>query len=573
MKDTKSLILLCFLSMLCLLLLIGSGTFAAAQQVSRVIAVSIGEVNGSAEILLKRDAQKGKENAQILSQAWKPAVPQLSLNPGDQLRTNSGASLKLNLNDGTILTLAENTLLAVENLQSARENQPRTAEFRLENGTVSTAQTAKTLGQTVQIIRTTNGSIDTRLGEVEITKIPHEYEKVAAVLPEGTVWPFVVQNSGPKDRTFVRLARGTAQVQASGQGDIVTNSLVLSNSCIAEDGVQFTLSAPKTQVKIAKLPDINGFELSAAEPFQLLVATEGEANKVKLFNRKGTAEVDIEGISIAEQDENSTLNLLLDSLLTIGVKASEMTVSLACTQDKSEGLDFKVLGADGGVYMVRDSLGGGRDQSLSRGSVGVVPTKTPIVRTPTPTIPTGEEIPSPTRTPGRRTPTPTPTATPTVPSGPQPTPAPTKIPVTHTFPRNPRIIRGDGDDSELNAPEIEVDGTCGIGGTKMIITMGFHNYLPQIMPGRLSSYITDSTWRPVAPAFHRVIEGQDVKVLDYTYTNDTQLETGYIRYSFCYNNPPNLYFYVYIYDREGNRSNRLSCSTDVSAASPELTCF
>lgn len=571
MKENKSLIPLCVLSILCLLLAVGNGTFVSAQQVSRVVAVSIGEVNGKAEILLKRDAQKGKDNAQILSQAWKQAAPQLSINPGDQLRTNSGASLKLNLNDGTILTLAENSLLTLENLQSARDNQPRTAEFRLENGTVSTVQTSKTLGQTVQIIRTTNGSVDTRLGEVEVTKIPNEYAKVAAALPDKVVWPFVVQNSGNKDQTFVRLARGTAQVQASGQGAIITNSMVLSNSCIAEDGVQFTLRAPKTQVKIAKLPDINGFELSSVEPFQLLVATEGEANKVRLFNRKGLANVDIEGISIAEQDENSTLNLLLDSLLTIGVKGSEMTVSLACTQDKSEGLDFKVLSADSGVNMFRTSLGGGRDQSPSRGAVSALPTRTPIVRTPTPIIPPGGEIPSPTKTPGKATPTPT--ATPTVPVGPQPTPAPTRIPVTHTFPRNPRIIRWDGDDSALNGPELEVDGACGTGGTKMIVTMGFHNYLPQIMPGRLTSYITDSTWRPVAPAFHRVIEGPNVKVLDYTYTNDTQLETGYIRYSFCYNNPPNMYFYVYIYDREGNRSNRLSCYADLTQPSPALSCF
>ncbi len=574
MKDNKSLIRSLFLSMLCLLLVVGSGTFAVAQQVSRIVAVSIGEVNGSAEILLKRDAGKGKGEAQLLSQAWKPVAPQISINPGDQLRTNADSSLKLNLNDGTVLTLAENSMLQVESLQSARENQPRTAEFRLENGTVSTVQTAKTLGQTVQIIRTNNGSVDTRLGEVEITKISDEYAKVAAALPEGSPWPFVAQRSKNKDVTIVRLIRGTAQVQATGQGDMVTDSMLMPDSCIAEDGVKFTLRAPKTQVKIAKLPDINGFELSSAEPFQMLVATEGSANSVKLFNRKGVANVDIEGISVAEQDENSTLKLLLNSILTVGVKASEMTVSLACSQDESEGLDFKVLGADGGVNMVRDSLGGGRDQNPSRGAVSAVPTKTPLVRTPTPTPTVVWEE----ETPGGK---PTPTPTPTTPDTSQPGGSTTSIecgsPITHTFPRNPMIVLNPAGITGLQAPLMQVGttGACGTGGTPVTIQFAFANYLPQIMPGRLSLFITDPSWSPIAPGFYSVIQPVGVvQVLDYTYTNNTQLETGHISYQFCFNpNPsqPGLYFYVYIYDRCGNQSNRMRCSADI-ATPASLTC-
>ena len=575
----------------------------AQQQVSRVLALSVGEVNGTAEILSKRAAEKSEGSAQILTQSWKALSRQVNINVGDQLRTGGNSSLKLNLNDGTVLTLAGETLLVVEKLQSAKEGQTRVAEFRLEKGTVSTLQTAKILGQTAQVIRTNNGVIDTQLGEVEITKPQSGYSTVMAADSDQSIWPFGKQRAGDADQTVVNVLRGTAQVQSAGQGSMITTSTVLPDTCLGEDGVQFTLNAPKAQVKIAKLPDINGFELSSVQPFQLLIGTEGQANRVKLFNRKGVGEIDIEGIGIAEQDDNSTLNLALSSLLTVGMKSSEMTVSLACSSTESKGLDFQVLGMDGQVSMLRDTLGGRRETISSRGAmVAATATPRPPIETPTPipVYPEGERTPrprptvtpvpggptpggptptpgGPTPTPGGPTPTPipgepTPTSTPEIPVtptktvGPRPTPVPTKIPVTHTFPRNPRILVSA--EGGLNAPDIKLGGTCGIGGKSVIVTFGFFNYLPNLMPGKLSSYITDSSWHPYAPGLHTIIEGANVQVLNYTYTNDTQLETGYIRYWFCYNNPPALYFYVTIFDREGNASNRMRCSSPNINASP-----
>ena len=558
----------------------------AQQQVSRVLALSVGEVNGTAEILSKRAAERSEGSAQILTQSWKALSRQVNINVGDQLRTGGNSSLKLHLNDGTVLTLAGETLLVVEKLQSAKEGQTRVAEFRLEKGTVSTLQTAKILGQTAQVIRTNNGVIDTQLGEVEITKPQSGYSTVMAADSDQSIWPFGKQRAGDADQTVVNVLRGTAQDQSAGQGSMITTSTVLPDTCLGEDGVQFTLNAPKAQVKIAKLPDINGFELSSVQPFQLLIGTEGQANRVKLFNRKGVGEVDIEGIGIAEQDDNSTLNLALNSLLTVGMKSSEMTVSLACSSTESKGLDFQVLGMDGQVSMLRDTLGGRRETISSRGAM-VAATATPrppIVETPTPTpvYPEGERTPRPRPTatqvvpvPGRATPTPTPggptptpggttptpitgeptptstpeiPVTPTNPVGPRPTPKPTKIPVTHTFPRNPRILVSA--EGGLNAPDIKLGGTCGSGGKTVTVTFGFKNYLPNLMPGKLSSYITDSSWKPYSPGLHTIIEGTNVQVLNYTYTIDTQLETGYIKYWFCYNNPPGLYFYLNIDDRE-----------------------
>ena len=541
-------------------LLLGGGAASVwAQQASRVVAVSVGDVNGRVEVLSKDEVPKGAD-AQILSAAWKRITPKASLNAGDQVRTDVDASLQLHLNDGTLLTLGSDTLLRVEELKSARGTTPRTAIFALDQGTISTRQTSKILGQTVQIIRTENGEVNTRLGEVEVHKPQQRYPKLAA-LP--TQWPLFVQNSGDQNRTTTTLIKGTAEIESTGIGQMVTNSAVLPDTCLANDGVLFTLKAPKEKVKIAKLPDTNGFELTSVTPFQLLVGTEGQANKIKIVNRAELAEVDIEGISIAEMRDLSTLNLGINPLLTVGVTSTNMTVALNCTDQESRGLEFEVLGSDGGVTMLRNTLGAGISRSPSRGAV-VTPRPTfPPFRTPTPT-PTEE--PDKTPTPGR---TPVPTATPTQPTGPRPTPAPTRIPVTHNESRNPVLSTG-----SITDPVVASASTCGGPNTYDVsITFHFSNFLPQIMPGRLHSFV--NTGR--APSYFSIISYPDVTLANYTYSDATQREEGDITYHFCFNPsvaPPNSLLDVrfYVFDREGNQSNTVTCTSSGPLPAGPFTC-
>ena len=552
---TRTVPLLIIIVIVSFLLLGSNAPLVWAQQASRVVAVSVGDVNGHVEILSKSKIPQGAD-AQILSSAWERVSPKASLNAGDQVRTDVDASLQLHLNDGTLLTLGSDTLLTVEDLQSARGNTPRTAVFALEQGTISTRQTSKILGQTVQIIRTNNGSVDTRLGEVEVYKPQQRYARLAS-LP--TQWPLFTQSSGDQDQTLVNLAMGTAQIESTGVGQIVTSSELVPKTCLGEDGVQFTLKAPKEQVKIAKIPDTNGFELTSVAPFQLLVGTQGQANKIKVVNRAEIAEVDIEGISIAEMRDLSTLNLGINPLLTVGVTSTNLAVALNCTGEESKGLDFEVLGSDGGVTMLRSTLGGGISRTPSRGAV-VTPTPTvPSFETPTPTpteTPDKDTTPTPTPTP---TPgeTPVPTATPTQPVGPRPTPAPTKIPVTHSFPRNPKI--------NAASVAVTVGGPCRGATTHQIsVTSTVDNHLPQIYPGRLTNWITSGIGPGQAASYY--VTPQEVTTLTYYYAAGNQLETVSFTHDFCYNASSygnDLSFYYFVYDREGNRSNRMSCSGSV----------
>ncbi len=583
MKHTISSVRPIVIGLVLFCLFWGNASLVSAQQVSRIVAVSVGDVNGTVEVLSREDIEKQKGKPQILSTLWKAAAPQTSINQGDQLRTGIDASLQLHLNDGTILNLAGDSLLMVDELRSGRGTTPRTIVFSLEKGTISTQQTTKTLGQTVQVIRTNNGSVDTQMGEVEIYKPQHRDARLASTAAQ---WPLLAQRAGEKDQTLVNVLRGTAQVESTGQGQIITNSTLLPNTCVGNDGVQFTLHAPKSRVKIAKLPDINGFELAsvspAREPFQLLVGTEGQANKIKIMNHTGIAEVAIEDIKIAEQDPNSTLQLLVDQVLTVGVKSSEMAVALECTQRESKGLGFEVLSTNGGVTMSRRSLGPAPGFSASHGAIPAVATRTPgpwptarptttPTKTPKPeaTVPakptktpkpgtTDTPTPKPTFTPSRPTVTPTatpgkPTATPTLPP-----PPPTKIPVTHTQSRYPVIW-----DAFVDAA---ADGAC---GSDYTVTLNFHftNYLPNITPGQFSGYVTDSQWIPYSPIYRPL----DLHMMTNYQYDDAQLEKGDLSYTFCYNTRPDigdvLYVYFFIYDSEGNRSNKKKCAIRVPASS------
>jgi len=350
------------------------------------------------------------------------------------------------------------------------------------------------------------------------------------------------------------------------QGQLVTSSTFMPTTCIGEDGVMFTLKTPNS-VKIAKLPDINGYELvsPSGEPFQLLVGTEGQANRMKIINRSGLGKVDVEGVEVAEIERGS-LDMLIEQLLTVGVTSPEMTVILQCTQQESEGLGFQVLGTDGGVVVSRTSLYGGITRSPSKGGI-VRFTPTPTRRPLPPTsVPPEEVEPEPEPKPEPE-PEPEPEATSTpvtkparqpVESTPGPGPTkppagPTKIPVTHKQSRNPVIL------------DAYVDGSIGGGcGSDYAVTLrvNFSNYLPNIMPGRFSAYITDDNWHPKYSPIYRELTSVD----NYQY-DDAQQEKGTITYDFCYNTVPGLgdwlYVYFYIFDVEGNQSNRKECAVEL----------
>ena len=549
-------------------LLLGGGTApVSAQQASRVVAISVGDVNGHVEILSRGTVKKG-EDAKILSTAWKRATPKASLTVGDQIRTDVDASLQLHLNDGTLFTLGSDSLLTVEELKSARGETPRTAVFALEQGTVSTRQTSKILGQTVQIIRTTNGSVDTRLGEVEVYKPQQRYTKLAA-LP--TQWPLFTQHSGDQDQTIVALAKGTAQIESTGTGQIVTTSELLPETCLGVDGVQFTLKAPKEKVKIAKLPDTNGFELISAAPFQLLVGTLGQANKIKIQNRADIAEVDIEGIDVAEMRQLSTLNLALNPLLTVGVQSTDMTVMLNCTGDPSKGIDFTVLGSDGNVTMLRNSLGGDISRNPSRGAIVPLRPTQPPLRTPTPrptkTPEDGKKPkPTPTPKPGQ---TPAPTATPT-PGGGKPNPTPIQPPVTLNQPRTPKILDPVAVNYALTYCS-DANNTSG-NGYDIDVNFDFENYVPSIMPGEVNIRVTDGNTTPYFSRIHSVTQGS---VANYA-LDSTLLETGDITFSFCYTKRSALgdwlYFNFRVTDSGGNTSLVKYCEAELSGNNGTVYC-
>jgi hypothetical protein len=447
--------------------LCGGSSVVIAQQteaprVSRAATIAVMEIDGTAQILSRADVGRQVE---ILGDLWKPALPRTMLNSGDQLRTGVDSSMKLQLNDGTIVAMSSDSLLVVEELKSARGQTPQTTQLKLEKGKISTQQMTKILGQTNQIIRTDNGSVNTRLGEVEVWKPEQEPRNYVLLAALSSQIPQVAQGSTRGDNTFVTLNRGTTVIESSGKGRMITNSLLLPETCSGQDGIKLVQEKPKFQVTVSKLEDQNGYLVVSNDPnedFHLLVGTEGDANKIYVATQKSDAEIDFDGVSMAIQDIESYSMYILHPLLTVGVRSSDVKVNLVCDATESRGInDFSILGISGNVTDFGASFGGrgtGRPNP-SRGRTGVPPTP----RTPTPT-PTPEEGEFPTPTP---TPTPTPKRTPTWPGG-----GPTSVPLTYVFSPIPVIYLTAGDGVTVSGLGA---GPCALNQNLITISFGYND--------------------------------------------------------------------------------------------------
>lgn len=401
------------------------------SQLSRVMTVSVKDIQGTAQILSTAEMEKQRDRARVLGipapEAWKPLSTGTILEQGDRLRTGPDSTMELQLNDGTVVTLDRDTVLELEELKSVRAKSLKMTQFFLERGKIQTVQPTQILGQTEQIIRTNNGTINTRLGEVEVEKRPMEPPRLAAA--PSFQWPLLAQNGRRDDYTTVTLNRGTADIQASGEGQMITLSFVLPESCLDVDGVRFTLKNAGSQVTLSKLEDESAFQVLANEMFQLLAGTEGIANTVTIINRSKDGVVDVEGTEVAELGPDSRLVVAMHELLTLGYQGLQAQIIFECDPNVSQDIgDLGILG-EGDVTILRENLGIGLDASRpdpSRGS-GVVtfPSPTPEIptATPTPTEPPEEEEEEEEEEEPPSTPTPTPTTTLT------PTPETTESPV------------------------------------------------------------------------------------------------------------------------------------------------
>ena len=465
------------------LLLLSNVAFVNAQQGEgqaggKVASVAIAKVTGTAEIRSKVESEKQKGKTRVLgvpaSSLWKPAAPQMSLNVGDQLRTDANGGLELQLDDGTLVTLEGNTLLVLEELKSLRTEAVKTTAFKLEHGKIRTKQATQILGQTNQIIRTENGSITTRIGEIEVERPSADFVKVAALEP--FAWSLLAKQ-GDQNWTKANLLAGSMDVVASGNGRMMLASLIRAATCMAEEGIFTTLQDAQETMNLVKLPDVGGFQFATNGQHVMLAGTEGNANRITIRTRSKDAVIDLEGTDVAEMGPSSKMVLNINPLLTVGVTAADGQVEFACNPDETRGINaFDIQGIEGDVTILRERMGG-LDTGApgpSRGNIGVtpIPTRTPsIFPTPGVTVtPAGTPTATPTgRPPQTPTPTPTPTGSPTV------TPTPTGSPtVTPTPTGSPTVTPTPG----TITPPVPGRPSCGTFAPSQVVSVYpvIHNF-------------------------------------------------------------------------------------------------
>ncbi len=511
-----------------------------------VATIIVTEVDGTAELLSKAEVER-QRGVQIQSELWKPALPRTTLGSGDQLRTRPGASMKLQLNDGTVVRLSGDSTVVIEDLRSARGQAPQTTQFLLEKGKISTQQTARILGQTDQIIRTENGTVNTRLAEVEVWKPAPETQEYALLAAHSSKFPLVAKKLDKSKNTYVTLNRGTVVIESAGKEQMITNSILLPETCPGQDGVELTLDQPKFQVAMAMLEEDNGYRVisNSGEDFYLDIGTEGMANQIRITTKNSPAEVAVEGLHVGEWDPHSTGSILMHPLLTVGVKSKDVLVNIICDETESKGLNeiaFREI--SGNVYADRTVLGG-RDTGRpvpSRGRIGVTPTPAPP-GTPTerPEDDDEEEL----------------TPTPEEEEVPPPSP-PVPIAISAPIPPSEPIIADVGPTTRVLG-----GGSCQPLFTRVEVTFEFWNNIPsifggEVVRGQILPYIAAPFRVPVTSSGPSA--GVSVSPYNYMWPQ----ETGNVTYWVCIagDNGDPLQFTIELEDNAGNVSNTLTYDTN-----------
>jgi hypothetical protein len=486
-------------------------------------------------------------------------MPKTNVQAGDQLRTGPDSSMRLHLTDGTVVTMSGDSQVVVEELKSARGTTPKTVQLKLEKGKIRTQQTTRILGQTNQVIRTDNGSINCGMGEVEVWREIRERKRYVLLASLATRLPLLAQGPNPDDSlTYVEILSGSADILPSGVGSMIALSFVLPEMCQAEDGVRFQINTKGAQTQITKLEgDRLRVQSQNNIPVHVMAATEGNSNQLRISAQQDT-EVDIEGVPIAQQRSGSILDLSIHELLTVGLQTSDVILIFNCSEEKPEGLNFDILASDGDIVLLRESLTTSLGEGVRRGPDGtiipshgavppVIQSATPTFRTPLPTA-TPTETPTATPTPGPGTPTVTPTAT----QGPPP-PPPVPGPVTDVFPASPVI-------TALGALTVN-SGGCGGGQDLITLSIHYNDMTPSVVGGQLRRQHPTAP-APVVASFTLGITSPPYLTqtnYHYTYTGG---ESADITYWFCFDPAgplnPHRDFDLWIVDEDGNASNVLN---------------
>lgn len=252
---------------------------------------------GSAEAVLTPQSISGTVEVLLAGQqAWTPLTASMKLKAGDQIRTGADGSVDLWFEDGSVLNVAQETQLGMNELDISTARKTRVARFKLWWG-----------GVTAKI---TKLAFDTSAFEVETNTV------VAGI----KFSEMTVKALKDTSHTEVTASQGAIKVLKIGEG--IANVLGLVDD---QDGVAFPLDTVGTEVLINVQKILRKITVESNAPIRFLRALIGPKDNMLKVDNANPASVEVnyagEITTILEQDSAATFGVPGSAELTVSAES------------------------------------------------------------------------------------------------------------------------------------------------------------------------------------------------------------------------------------------------------------
>ena len=417
--------------------LLGAVLGAAAQAEAILTPQSI---SGSVEVLVQ-----GEQN-------WKPLMPGMDLNEGDQVQTGPGGAVELWFEDGSVFKIGEDTKLALSELDISPDQKTRVSRVKLLWGAITAKITKLGVTKSVCEIETdtvvagikfsqmtvikSKGGLepDKVLAQQGLTEIFQKAEgivNISALFDEEEGLQFILNSVGATVSAAVQpllrkitllsnvplMIQGYTSLRIENLGDTPINANIGGNMTTLQQNAIARIVTPADQ-----LLQIEAIRAAfTAQPQK-----SPESNVVLVFNLQG--KVSFNNKEVKEGGFVSA-QIVAGDQSRGGIEEKKEILQQRTLQTETQRPPF-----EGSDPTTGSDSGGGEEQEAT-------PTPTPIVE-PTEIIEEPTPIPTPTPTPipePTNTPMPIPTGTPRPDYNPgppptQPTPTPTPESASPTLP-------------------------------------------------------------------------------------------------------------------------------------------
>jgi hypothetical protein len=148
------------------------GSFVSVLQAEAVLTAQ--SISGTVEVLLAGE------------QTWKPLTAAMKLKTGDQVRTAQSSSVDLWFEDGSVLNLAEETQMSINQLEISTARKSRIARFKLWWGAITAKVTKLAFAENVCEIETDTVVAGVKFSEMTVIH-PRNSNQAEVIAHQGLV--------------------------------------------------------------------------------------------------------------------------------------------------------------------------------------------------------------------------------------------------------------------------------------------------------------------------------------------------------------------------------------------------